>query len=243
MAIKIENTNEIVSIARLAGEVKKFGGNRLLFRGQNTDQPLTPKIARQGRFNANAERGMLDRFKKESAPFLGGVSPKSDWDWLSVAQHQGMSTRLLDWSANALAALWFAVSVDPPDGEEHGVVWMLQVEEKDLKSPGEQEDLWSLKRTYIFQPFHIDRRIAAQSGWFSVHKYIEDSDRFIPLNENASYKRKLRKLVVPRASFVGIRGELRRMGVTRAALFPDLGGLCADIDEEFLGEKRNPADI
>jgi hypothetical protein len=33
------------------------------------------------------------------------------------------------------------------------------------------------------------------------------------------------------------------MGVTRSSLFPDLAGLRADIDEEYLGKERNPANI
>lgn len=243
MTVTFEKPNEIKSVADLAKRVSKIDKARLLFRGQNTDQPLKPKIARQRDFDAAVEQEMLERFKKESGPFLGGVLPQTDWDWLSVAQHQGMSTRLLDWSSNALAALWFAVSVDPPHDEDHGVVWMLRVEKDDLKSPDNQEELWDLRRTYVFQPFHIDRRIAAQSAWFSVHKYVEERGRFVSLDTNVAFKQKLKKFVVPRNSFVKIRKELRRMGVTRSSLFPDLGGLCADIDEEYLGERRNPADI
>lgn len=243
MTVTFTNSSEIKSVADLAKHTSKIDGARWLFRGQNTDKPLKPKIARQRDFKADVEQQMLERFKKESGPFLGGVSPRTDWDWLSVAQHQGMSTRLLDWSANALAALWFAVSIDPPQDEDHGVLWMLRVEPNDLKSPDNQEELWGLRRTYVFQPFHIDRRIAAQSAWFSVHKYVEEKGRFVSLDTNAAFKHKLKKFVVPRGSFVKIRKELRHMGVTRASLFPDLGGLCADIDEEHIGEKRNPADI
>jgi hypothetical protein len=186
---------------------------------------------------------MLARFKKESVPFLTGARPQSDWDWLSIAQHQGMATRLLDWSANALAALWFSVSVDPPENEPHGVIWVLRVEASDLKSPTKSEDIWSLRRTYVFQPFHIDRRISAQSGWFSVHKYVESQNKFISLDSNINFRTKHQKFIVPRASFASIRRELRFMGMTRSTLFPDLSGLSADIEEEFLGEQRNPEDI
>src|SRR5437879_6625407 len=175
MTLRYRKPTEVATVSDLAETVSGLLGadaTRFLFRGQNIDRPLKPKIARERSISASKiiqiERSMLARFKKESVPFLTGERPHSDWDWLSVAQHQGMPTRLLDWSANALAALWFAVAVDPPGNEPHGVIWVLRIETSDLKSPTKREDIWSLRRTYVFQPFHIDRRISAQAAWFSV---------------------------------------------------------------------------
>lgn len=247
-----------MSNARIAGKIDSVGefaqrvaelttGERSLFRGQNTDLPLKPKIARHTSLDANSllavEQQMLDRFKKESLPRLRGIHPTTDWDWLSVAQHHGMSTRLLDWSANALAALWFAVSVDPPAGEDKGVVWTLCIGPQDLASPSADESIWDLNRTYVFQPLHMDQRISAQSAWFSAHRYSEESGTFIALDSNRAFEKKLNKLFIPRTAFVSMREDLRKMGVTKATLFPDLSGLAADIDEEYLREPRNPRDI
>jgi len=94
MPVTFEKPNEIKSVAGLAKRASEINEARLLFRGQNTDKPLKPKTARQRDFDAGVQQEMLERFKKESGPFLGGVSPQTDWDWLSVAQHQAMSTRL-----------------------------------------------------------------------------------------------------------------------------------------------------
>lgn len=249
MIVRYKDLGKIQSVSDLARRVPELTagvGEMALFRGQNTDKPLKPKIARCCSLAASeieaAERRMLDRFKKESVPLLQGIRPVSDWDWLSIAQHQGMSTRLLDWTANALAALWFAVSTDPPEGEQHGVVWILLVDRADLTSPGTTE-IWELRRTYVFQPPHIDRRITAQSAWFAVHRYREDSGMFISLESSKNFKSKLKKLIVPRESFPSIREDLRKMGVTKVTLFPDLSGLAADIDEQFLRQQRNPQGI
>ena len=94
---------------------------RRLFRGQNIDRPLLPKIARLAEKKGipfsevtNIGRNMLQRFRRESVPMLGTVRAESDWELLSIAQHQGMPTRLLGWTANALAGLWFAVSTEDP---------------------------------------------------------------------------------------------------------------------------------
>ena len=82
----------------------------------------------------------------------------------------------------------------------------------------------------------MDRRIAAQSGWFSVHKYSEGSDRFVPLDQNKQYKNRLRKYLIPGSAIRSVRRELRLMGATHATMFPDLSGLCASIQAEFLEE-------
>jgi len=238
----VESTEDIFTV------VKEFASSnkKLLFRGQNTDKSLLPKIARyEIQFGIEMleaiERQMLDRFKKESIPFLQPYVPKTGWDWLSVAQHQGLPTRLLDWSGNPLAALWFAVSDKPPLASEHGVLWVLEVLLDDLKSPSIATDIFALRRTYIFQPFHVDRRIAAQSGWFSVHKYAEKNEKFIPLEKNKNFKSRLKKYVIPAGSFEIIRKELRLLGITQCTMFPDLPGLCADISSDLL-DKLPPID-
>lgn len=180
---------------------------------------------------------MLDRLKKESIPLLRGLRPQNNWEWLSVAQHQGLPTRLLDWTANALAGLWFAVATDPDPGAQ-GVLWVLEVSQENERSPTGDEDIFALTRTFVFQPFHIDQRIVAQSAWFSVHRYTEKHSKFLPLDQNPRFKNSLRRYGIPAGRFRTLRQELRLMGVTQASMFPDLSGLCADIQADCIGSLR-----
>jgi hypothetical protein len=174
---------------------------------------------------------------------LGVIRPETDWELMSIAQHQGMPTRLLDWTANALAGLWFAVSNDPPDDESHGVVWALEVDPANEKTPTRSDDIFDLKLTYVFQPFHLDRRIVAQSGWFSVHRYAQRRNRFLPLEQHEKYAKALMRFVVPRERFDALRQELRLLGISQASMFPDLSGLGADIQAEFIDSWRPLATI
>jgi hypothetical protein len=81
----------------------------------------------------------------------------------------------------------------------------------------------------------LDRRIVAQAGWFSVHKYAAKRDGFQALDEQEKFAKDLRRFAVPREAFAPLREQLRLLGVTSSSMFPDLQGLGADIEAEFIG--------
>jgi len=235
-----------MAVSDLARVVQEFGGaRRLLFRGQNVDMPLLPRIARIAQKKSisrddleEIERRMLNRFRKECVPLIRGRAPTTPWELLSVAQHQGLPTRLLDWTANALAGVWFAVSADPVADDAHGVLWVMSVPERYERSPTEADDSFSFKETFVFQPFHLDQRIVSQAGWFTAHKFSDRYGKFLPLTKIGQFKNNIRKFSIPAASFGDLRKGLRLMGVTQASMFPDLSGLCADIQADCIDSWR-----
>jgi hypothetical protein len=240
-AILVSDAVRISTVSRFVRFVSQECGDDdlVLFRGQPVDEPLLPRIARSTLQLRDrpplAEKQMIDEFQRRSIPLIDS-QPSNDWDWLALAQHHGMATRLLDWSANPLAALWFAVEGFPEKDENgqdrDGVVWVFKPPKGDVlaldeirgKGPGP----FNRRRTSVFQPGHITRRIVAQSGWFTVHAYLAEG-RFLALNKNNIYKSSLAKLVVPALYFGILRDQLDRLGVNRGSLFPDLDGLCAQI--------------
>ncbi len=212
--------------------LERYGdADDVLFRGQREEKPLIPKLGRlmprDGVSILVAERRMIDSFKRQALPFLV-QQPQTEWDWLCVAQHHGLATRLLDWTQNPLAALWFAVAA-PAEAGRPGVVWAFEPLERDFVIDATDTSPYSIDRTRVFRPRHVARRVTAQSGWFTAHKHIASTKGFIPLERNANYSRRLRKVLIPAAAFSALRSQLDRCGVNAATLLADLDGLSRTI--------------
>lgn len=217
-------------------------GETCLFRGQYDDWPLLPKIGRQeimSEFHDKilpVEQKIFNDFKRRSRPFLNEIErPHNDWDWLALAQHYGLATRLLDWTSNPLAAIWFAVNKPWSINSEIGVVWVLSPGNDNFVKNETEENLFKQKTTKVFQPTHISKRIMSQAGWFTVHACL-DSKKFIPLNKNTRFIRRLIKLAIPFQYSFEIKKQLARCGINEVSLFQDLVGLCKDINMPFLDQ-------
>jgi hypothetical protein len=170
---------------------------------------------------------MFKEFQRTSIA-LSDLGPQSEWDFLSLAQHHGLPTRLLDWTRSALAGLWFAVEKPPKKRESKpldAVVWLLKTKVEDFIDETTRETPFSKGRTKIFRPRLITRRIAAQGGVFTVH-HMGHNESFVPIDRNRYLSPRLAKFVIPASSFPHIRKHLDGCGVNRFSLFPDLDGLC-----------------
>ncbi|WP_175836203.1 FRG domain-containing protein [Burkholderia multivorans] len=215
-----------------------------LFRGQEDESwLLKPGIAREQYTKGvrpDTEARMLAEFKHRGIPHLESAVPLADADWLAIAQHHGMPTRLLDWTGSALTALWFAIqrpAVKGGDGQpKAAAVWMLAASERDFITDEERDKPLQLGRTKLLKPRHVSRRIAAQDGWFTVHRGTESGEgvHYASVDTNLTYDFRVEYVRIPPKAFGPLRAQLQLAGINRGVLFPDLGGVAGRITDAIL---------
>lgn len=164
------------------------------------------------------------KFKNESTPFTQyGLN---DWEYLALAQHHGLPTRLLDWTGNILAALFFAVedANKNKSPKTDGVVYCIP-KINSINNHIDFPDINPLNPPYDagYLPSHITKNIIAQNGIFTIHK-----------NPTVIFKPKeLRRVLIPAEEKMNFKKYLFQCGITRTSLFPDLYGLTTSIKHQY----------
>lgn len=199
-----------------------------IFRGQREfDWDLIPKIDRTEFKNYRVfrapiwrrekhERRLLIDFQKGARPHVA-VDPTNWWEWLAIAQHHGLGTRLLDWTANPLAALFFAVESQESHGDS--AVWCYHHEGKSWMSE-ENRDPFQIREVTSFWPPHVTPRITVQAGCFTAHPEP-------PAPDDDHWRGDRVRIRITKGARHNLRRALAKVGVTKAALFPDLEGIAA----------------
>lgn len=97
--------------------------SKWVYRGASrVSYDLKPSLMRIGDHYAEVENLILNKFK-QYARARANVGT-SEWNWLSIAQHNRLPTRLLDWTYSPYVALHFATGALGPGAPTHdAVVW------------------------------------------------------------------------------------------------------------------------
>jgi hypothetical protein len=203
---------------------------------------LTTRLAR---LSPSAERHLLRNFRKFARS--RAVPSDSVWNWLTLAQHHGLPTRLLDWTFSPYVALHFATD-HPAEYEKDGVIWCLDYVAAHEHLPRRLRRLLDEESADVFtaemlqraaptlekfdrlaqEPFlvfldppSLDERIVNQFALFSVlsgaELRLEDW-----INDRAPLAR---RIVIPAALKWEVRDKLDQGNITERVLFPGLDGL------------------
>jgi hypothetical protein len=222
----VESDRAIESWLDLAELIDKLARQQTtwIFRGEpSSTYELRPGAGREGeqvdsaktlKYDIDNERAALKRFRYDAQPYVS-YTPHSDLEWLAIAQHHGMATRLLDWTESLLVAAFFAVE----KAGAHGEASIYGVSGLPVLNPDDSNDPFVLDRVYIYRPAHIDSRISAQRSVFTIHPNPTQ-----PFDDPG-----LQKWSISRQACRDLKLVLDSCAINYASLFPDLQGLARHV--------------
>lgn len=192
--------------------IEHYLDGNYLFRGvTSVRHTLIPSVGRQRdgySYSPGIEKALFDQFKREALPFLA-TRPENDWEWLALAQHHGVPTRLLDWSESPSVSLFFAVWGN--DDEDAGLYIIRRPNE--VKALGRHP--FRVADVLFFYPGYVTQRLVSQRGLFTVH----------PDPEAPYASKDMQQIVIGKECKADFRRKLDSSGTHHAAIFADLDGL------------------
>lgn len=218
---------------------------------------LITSLMRLGGSFEKLERHLLRNFKKYAQ--RKEIPGDSLWNWLAVAQHHGLPTRLLDWTYSPYIALHFATA-DIQNFNTDGVIWcvnyvkcnqylpdplqsLIQEEGSNVFTAGMLDGVCdSLKKLEMLQsgdfalflePPSLDDRIINQHALFSL---MSSSDaimnHWLDIHPGLYFR-----IIIPSELKWEIRDKLDQANITERVLFPGLDGLSSWLKRQYSPKK------
>lgn len=212
-------TKEILTLEKFLEEIFVYPEIDF-FRGQSSvEYKLIPSIGRMFKDGKEKvllqfEKEIFEDFKRKFSHYTDS-RPRNDVEFLYLAQHYGLPTRLLDWTYNPLIALYFACC---SNFDKDGVVFHCLPFSRAVLDE-EKQDIFSFHKETILKPNLTNVRYKNQNGLFILYSK--------PWQENTSYIN--HRYIIPSTSKKEIISKLMKIGITKSFVIPSLDSLCKDI--------------
>lgn len=232
-----------------------------IYRGINNAQdPLSTSLSRLGGEYAKLEKHLLRNFMKYA--HTNEVSGDNTWNWLALAQHHGLPTRLLDWSYSPLIAAHFALT-ELDDFDKDAAIWAMNYVKINEHLPEKLKNVIKAERSNTFttdmlrgvcenlddfdnlstkdepfvtflEPPSLDNRIVNQYALFSLmsHPEIQLLD-WLPNMEGYYFK-----IIIPKELKWEFRDKLDQANITERVLKPGLDGLSLWLKRHYSSKNR-----
>jgi hypothetical protein len=203
-----------------------FRSDQYLFRGQREHQwTLESSFDRWFRTTfgeANGDRidtakRLLGMFTAEATRHGHINSSMSETDIVALAQHHGLPTRLLDWSASPYVAAFFAVNEAVASGntDGHAAIWALDLRER----------VWDDERgvSIVNASAANVARLRSQGGHFTLNRTpFPTLEEYVAKSPGTNAA--LVKASVPIVEARAALADLDAMGINHAAAYPEITG-------------------